>query len=150
MLTVRSLTPALDRMFTLDRELDRALDDKGSASVWYPATDVVETGNSYLIALDLPGVSPDGVDLSFERNTITVRGTKAPTAHPTEDSELRIFCAERMSGAFERSFRLPPHVDGETIEAAFENGVLTITVPKKAAALPRKIAINGAEKKIAG
>jgi HSP20 family protein len=153
MMTVRPLSPVLDRMFSLDQELDRALGDamtNGASHVWHPATDVIEQTNGYLIALELPGVEPDGVEVVFEQNILTVRGTKTPTVQPTEDAELRIYTAERVSGAFERSFRLPEHVDGSAIQATFRNGVLTISVPKKPASQPRKITINATEPAIAG
>src|SRR6185312_9864645 len=153
MMTVRPLSPALDRMFSLDRELDRALGGaltNGAGRVWHPATDVIERSNEYLIALELPGVQPDAVDVIFEQNTLTVRGTKASTVQPVEDAELRIYSAERVNGAFERSFRLPEHVDGNAIQATFENGVLLISVPKTPASQPRKIAINTGEPAIAG
>lgn len=153
MLTVRPFAPALDRMFSLNRELDRAFGDSLSRSanpVWHPATDVIEQASGYTIALELPGVTPEGVEISYEQNTFTVRGAKAPTVQPTEKTELRIFVAERMSGAFERSFRLPEHVDGGAIKATFEHGVLAITVPKKPASQPRRIAINSTQPEIAG
>jgi HSP20 family protein len=140
-------------MFSLDRELDRALGDaltRGVQRVWHPATDVIEQASGYLIALELPGVQPESVDVEFEHNTLTVRGSKAPTLQPTEDAELRIFTAERVSGSFERSFRLPEHVDASAIRATFQNGVLSITVPKEPAAQPRKIEINGIQPKVAG
>ena len=93
MMTVRPLSPALDRMFSLNRELDRALGSaltNGAGRVWHPATDVIERTNEYLIALELPGVQPDAVEVIFEQNTLTVRGTKTPTVQPVEDAELRI------------------------------------------------------------
>jgi HSP20 family molecular chaperone IbpA len=147
MLTVRPLAPALDRMFSLNRELDRAFGESLSRAanpVWHPATDVVEQSTGYTIALELPGVAPDAVEITFEQNTLTIRGAKAQTVQPAENSELRIFVAERMSGEFERSFRLPEHVDGNAIQATFRDGVLTITVPKKPASQPRRIAIDTA------
>lgn len=153
MMTVRPLSPALDRMFSLNRELDRAFGDamtRSASRVWHPATDVIEQSNNYLIALELPGVRPEAVDVVFEQNVLTVRGTKEATVQPAEDAELRIYNAERVSGAFERSFRLPEHVDAGAIRADFENGVLSIAVPKKPASQPRKIAINGTERKIEG
>jgi HSP20 family protein len=153
MMTVRPLGPALDRMLSLNHELDRAFGDamtRSAGRVWYPATDVIEQANGYLIALELPGVQPDAVELVFEQNTLTVRGTKAPTVQPVEDAELRIYTAERVSGAFERSFHLPEHVDGNAIQATFQNGVLSISILKKPASQPRKIAINGSEPAIAG
>ncbi|HMA03345.1 MAG: Hsp20/alpha crystallin family protein [Gemmatimonas sp.] len=153
MMTLRPISPTLDRMFSLDRELDRVFGNaltNGGSRVWHPATDVIEQANGYLVSLELPGVQPDAVEVVFEQNTLTVRGTKAPTVQPTEDAELRIYTAERVSGAFERSFRLPEHVDGNAIQATFQNGVLSISIPKKPASQPRKIAINSTEPKIAG
>ena len=153
MMTVRPLSPALDRIFSLNRELDRAFGDamtRGTNRVWHPATDVIEQSNNYLLALELPGVRPEAVDVVFEQNVLTVRGTKEATVQPAEDAELRIYNSERVSGAFERSFRLPEHVNAGAIRADFENGVLSIVVPKKPATQPRKIAINGTEPKIAG
>lgn len=153
MLTVRPLVPALDRMFSLNRELGRAFEDAVSRNanpVWHPATDVVEQPSGYTIALELPGVTPESVEITFEQNTLTIRGSKAPTLQPTEHSEIRIFVAERMSGAFERSFRLPEHVDAGAIQATFQHGVLMISVPKKPASQPRKITISATEPAIAG
>jgi len=152
MLTLRPISPTLDRMFSLDRELDRVFGNAltNGSRVWHPATDVIEQANGYLVNLELPGVQPDAVEVVFEQNTLTVRGTKAPTVQPTEDAELRIYTAERVSGAFERSFRLPEHVDGNAIQATFQNGVLSISIPKKPASQPRKIAINTTEQAIAG
>lgn len=140
-------------MFSLNRELDRALGDAMSRSasrVWHPATDVIEQSNGYLIAMELPGVRPDATEVLFEQNTLTVRGTKAPTVQPVEDAELRIYTAERVIGAFERSFRLPEHVDGNAIQATFQHGVLSISIPKKPASQPRKITISETEPAIAG
>jgi len=152
MMTLRPISPTLDRMFSLDRELDRVFGNAltNGSRVWHPATDVIEQANGYLVNLELPGVQPDAVEVVFEQNTLTVRGTKAPTVQPTEDAELRIYTAERVSGAFERSFRLPEHVDGNAIQATFQNGVLSISIPKKPASQPRKIAINATEQAIAG
>jgi len=152
MMTLRPISPTLDRMFSLDRELDRVFGNAltNGSRVWHPATDVIEQANGYLVNLELPGVQPDAVEVVFEQNTLTVRGTKAPTVQPTEDAELRMYTAERVSGAFERSFRLPEHVDGNAIQATFQNGVLSISIPKKPASQPRKIAINTTEQAIAG
>ena len=82
------------------------------------------------------------VEISFEQNTLTLKGTRGPTLQRPENGELRLYTAERVSGDFARSIRLPDYVDGERIEAQYTNGVLTITVPKAESALPRKIAIK--------
>ena len=135
----------LDRMLTMARAMD---DQLGVASgtdrrgLWFPALDVYETEGAYVAELDLPGVHPENVDISFEQGTLTIRGTRAPTVKTPEKGELRVFSAERVSGSFIRSVRLPEYVDGEKIEAAYTNGVLTVTIPKAAAARPRKITIR--------
>lgn len=150
-MTTRSLIPTFDRMLAMNRELDRMFDrawgngESGSQRLWAPAMDVVEHPDSYLIALEIPGVSPESVELSFEQNTLSVRGTKEPTIQRSENTEIRVYNAERASGSFERVVRLPEHVDGERIEATFDRGVLTISVPKSASAQPRKIEIRSGE-----
>jgi HSP20 family protein len=161
MLTFRTPFPTLDRVYAVNRELDRVLNGansangaaggaaaaSGSTQSWTLPLDVVERADDYLVVADLPGVSPDQVDISFERNTLTVRGTR-PWGFTTDQGELRVYSAERWTGSFERSVRLPEYVEGDRIEASFANGVLTITVPKAAAAKPRKITIqNGGESK---
>ena len=138
----------LDRMLTLARAMDESIGANGTQdrrSLWFPALDVYETEGAYVAELDLPGVHPENVDISFEQGTLTIRGTRAPTVKTPEKGELRVFSAERVSGAFVRSVRLPEYVDGEKIEATYTNGVLTVTIPKAAAARPRKIAIRSGE-----
>ena len=139
----------LDRMLTLARAMDdqfgTANGQTDSRGLWFPALDVYETENAYVVELDLPGVHPENVDLSFEQGTLTIRGQRAPTVKTPEKGELRVFSAERVSGSFIRSVRLPEYVDSEKIEAAYDNGVLVVTIPKAAAARARKITIRGGE-----
>ena len=87
-------------------------------------------------------MSPSSVEISFENNTLTLRGAKEPSLKPQENEELRVYTAERVSGTFERAVRLPEYVEGDRIEATYEHGVLTITVPKAAAARARKIEVK--------
>ena len=141
----------LDRMLTLARAMDDQfgsgngqLDSRG---LWFPALDVYETENAYVVELDLPGVHLENVDLSFEQGTLTIRGQRAPTVKTPEKGELRVFSAERVSGAFIRSVRLPEYVDSEKIEASYDRGVLVVTIPKAAAARARKITIRGGEER---
>lgn len=151
MLTGRSLNSTIDRMMTLNRVLDEALAGSlnGSAETraWVPAIDVVERRDAYLIALEIPGVDPATIDVSFEQNVLTIRGTKSLGFELDKDSELRVYAAERVTGAFERSVRLPEFVDGENITAESRHGVLFLTVPKAQAARAKKIAIKGVEQK---
>ena len=147
MLTGRSLNSTIDRMMTLNRVLDEALagslNGSNEARAWVPAIDVVERRDAYLIALEIPGVDPATIDVNFEQNVLTVRGSKPMGFELGKDSELRVYSAERVVGNFERSVRLPDFVDGEKIDAEFQHGVLFLTVPKMQAAQPRKISIKG-------
>ena len=142
MLTTRSLGTSLDRMLTLNRAFDQAFNGALGSRVWVPAIDVAERADAYLVQAELPGVSPDQVDVSFEQNVLTIRGTKPASFDVANDGELRVFAAERVHGTFERSVRLPEFVSAERITAAYTNGLLTITVPKAEAAQPRKIEIK--------
>ena len=142
MLTTRSLG-TLDRMMTLNRAFDQAFNGTQGSRVWVPAMDVAERGDAYLVHAELPGVNPEQVDVSFEQNVLTIRGTKPASFDVANDGELRVFAAERVHGTFERSVRLPEFVNADRISASFAHGLLTITVPKAEAAQPRKIMING-------
>lgn len=140
----------LDRVLTLDRVFDQAFGGSLGTRVWVPAMDVAEKRDAYVVQAELPGLAPDQVDVSFEKHVLTVRGTKPASFDSKSDGELRIFAAERVSGSFERSVRLPEFVDAERISASFNNGLLTITVPKAEAAQPRRITIeHGGNSRIA-
>jgi HSP20 family protein len=158
MLTRGSLNSTLDRMLTFNRVLDEALasswNGNGEGRGWIPALDVVERADAYLIALEVPGVDPSAIDVSFEQNVLTVRGSKPGTRDFAgggfgvgKDEELRVYSAERVTGNFERSVRLPEYVDGENIAAEFVHGVLFLTIPKLQAAQPRKIQIRTGDPK---
>jgi HSP20 family protein len=143
------LNSMLDRMVTLSRHMDQAFangaDSLGKNSAqpaWVPELDAWETENAYVVQLDLPGVNAENVDIDFERNTLTIKGTRARTIQAPEKGELRVFFAERDWGNFTRSLRFPQHIVGDNISATFEHGVLTVNIPKSEAAKPRKITIS--------
>ena len=151
MITLSPFNTVLDRMVTLSRAMDESFRNgdgpvqSSTETYWVPTLDAWETEHAFVVQLDLPGVQADQVDLSFERNTLTVSGKRAPTLRAPEQGELRVFFAERASGAFTRSLRFPQYVEGDKIDAHFNDGVLTITVPKAEAAKARKIAISARE-----
>ncbi len=144
MISTRSLNSTLDRMMSLNRAFDQAFSaaTQGNARVWIPAIDVLEKKDAYVMHAELPGVDASQIDISFEQNVLTIRGTKSSSLDAGMDGELRVYAAERVSGSFERSIRLPEFVDGERISAEFNNGVLTVSVPKAQAAQPRRIEIR--------
>lgn len=143
MLTTRPLVSSLDRMLTLNRAFDQAFNAPNGNRGWVPAMDVAERGDAYVVHAELPGVNPEQVEISFEQNVLTIRGTKPASFDVTAEGELRLFAAERVHGSFERSVRLPEFVDADRIEARFTNGLLTVSVPKAQGARARRIAITG-------
>ena len=132
------------------RRLDQALDDAFSGwpftpppawnitSAWLPPTDVFEDKEAIRIVCELPGLKPEDVRLTLENQTLTIRGEKKQV--PEEKAE-RVYRYERTYGSFERSFSLPNSVDPERVQASFEHGVLTVTLPKVENARPREISV---------
>lgn len=104
---------------------------------WIPDADVVETRDAYDVTLDAPGVTAGDLKLSVEDGVLRVQGFRR--AAPTDES--RVYLAERSFGSFDRAFRLPGTVDPEQVKAALKDGVLTITLPKRAEAKSRRIEI---------
>lgn len=112
---------------------------ESSRGAWTPALDVHETQDKFVITMELPGVSPDDVDISVEDSSLVVRGERKFYSEQDEEAFLRI---ERRFGEFTRSLTLPSTADAESIQASFDQGVLKIEVPKKEEAKPRKISIK--------
>lgn len=113
--------------------------DEGRGVAWLPQTDVSETADGFVISMDLAGVAPEDVDISVEDSTLRVEGERKFYAEQPEESFVRI---ERRFGRFARSLTLPQTADTGNIEASFDAGVLTIRVPKKEEAQPRRITVK--------
>jgi HSP20 family protein len=108
-------------------------------AAWVPAVDIAETQERFLITAELPGVEPEDVDISVENSVLTLRGERKFYRETKEDDFHRI---ERRFGAFARSITLPSTADPERINASFDAGLLTIEVPKREEAKPRKIQVK--------
>jgi len=158
-----ALNNVLDRMLTLSRAMDDAVVDRIYPSLaeaparnqlWLPPVDTYQTDKAFVIEADLPGVHPENVEIQFANHTLTISGTRGPTlpALDKEQAQLQVFTAERVTGTFSRSIRLPDSVDAEKIEATFAYGVLSVVVPKLPSAQPRKISVQvtDAPKKVKG
>jgi HSP20 family protein len=106
-----------------------------------PAVDVVEKSHAYEITAELPGMDENNIEVNLANETLTIKGEKK---HEKEEKKKGYYVSERQYGSFERSFRIPGGVDKDKIEAAFKNGVLTLTLPKTAEAQKpqQKIAIK--------
>jgi HSP20 family protein len=108
-------------------------------SAWVPATDIFEDAEGIKIAIELPGMTPENVKLTLEDHNLTIKGEKKQVA---EEKTTKVHRYERSYGAFQRSFTLPDTVDAERVAAGFENGVLTVTLPKADKAKPREISVK--------
>ncbi|MEQ7124354.1 Hsp20/alpha crystallin family protein [Actinopolymorpha sp. B11F2] len=100
--------------------------------------DAYRTGDQFVVAFDLPGVAPDAIELDVERNVLTVKAERRPPEVP-ESVEMQV--AERPLGVFSRQLFLGDTLDADRIEASYNAGVLTLTIPVAERAKPRKIAI---------
>ncbi|NIA14379.1 MAG: Hsp20 family protein [Nitrospiraceae bacterium] len=118
---------------------DRGLTPERWERAWIPAMDLVETADAYTIETELPGLAEEDVHLEFKENTLSISGERK-TEHTSEGEGFQHI--ERRRGRFERSFRFPEGLDADAIKARFENGVLTVTVPKPEKVKPREIAVQ--------
>lgn len=115
--------------------------DAGSSASrsWNPAVDIKETEDALTLLAELPGMAKDDVDVSLEKNVLTISGERRFEKDVEKESFHRI---ERSYGAFARSFTLPNNVKTDSVEASFDNGVLAIRLPKLEEAKPHKIKIR--------
>jgi HSP20 family protein len=110
-----------------------------TADSWVPALDVYEAEDTLELTLDLPGIDPDAVELTVGDSVLTISGMREFRSDVSEENYRRV---ERRYGSFARSLVLPPTADAEGIKASFDKGVLTIEVPKREEAKPKKIEIK--------
>jgi HSP20 family protein len=109
------------------------------ASAFSPAFEVKETNEAFVLKADLPGVEEKDLDIAVHNGVLTVSGSRQ--AEERKEGESFVLY-ERQYGSFSRSFALPDMADGDRIEAQLTNGVLQLTIAKRAEAKPRKIAIK--------
>ena len=102
--------------------------------------DVTEVDNAYVVKAEIPGVSKDDIQVSIEGNQVTI-GAEAKRQSETKDGE-RVLRNERYSGSFYRGFTLPVEIDESASNAKYENGVLELTLTKKAALAGRKLTVQ--------
>jgi HSP20 family protein len=131
---------------TLQEQVNRlfgnALEHSGEESnltSWAPAVDIYETEHELVVKADLPEVDPKELDIRVENNLLTIRGERKFEKKVNEDNYLRV---ERAYGSFSRSFSLANTVNAEAIKADYQNGVLTLTIPKREEAKPKQIKVN--------
>ena len=106
---------------------------------WSPRVDISETDKHFLIKAEVPGVKREDVSISVSEGVLTLRGERKEEKEDTGEKFHRV---ERYYGAFSRSFTLPQNVDENQIEASFNDGLLTLQLPKKPAEKPKAIEVK--------
>jgi HSP20 family protein len=138
----RELVSNQDRFNQLfNSSFARAFGDQHEISpgAWVPPVDIYETGDSVVLKAELPGVNPDDVEIRVEGSTLYLKGERKFEKEVKEENLHRV---ERSYGAFTRSFSLPNTINSDKVKAEYQNGILTLTMPKREEAKPRTIKIN--------
>jgi HSP20 family protein len=104
--------------------------------------DAYRTGDEFVVAFDLPGVAPESIDIDVERNVLTVRAERRPL-DLGDNTQLQL--AERPMGVFSRQLFLGDALAADRVEAAYDNGVLTLRIPVAEQAKPRKVKITAGD-----
>ena len=126
------------------REMDRVFDSLTGFTGFrapgvFPPINVSEDTESVYVRAELPGIETDDLEITVEKDTLTIAGERKPAP---EDENVSFHRREREWGAFRRSFSLPTRIDSEKVMARYDDGILTVTLPKAAEARPRQIAVQ--------
>jgi len=124
-----SLRREMDRVF--DRFFEPFPEEMRSLGEWAPRMDVSETKDAVVVKAEVPGIEPKEIEVSLHGEMLTMKGEKKLEK---EDKGERFHRVERTWGSFVRTVRLPAPVDAERVQATFKNGLVTVTLPKTAAA----------------
>jgi HSP20 family protein len=138
--------PITNDFARMSREMDRLFESlaptrsaERSKGLGVPAVNLSQDDANLYAELELPGVAPENVEILAQGDTLTVKGSRQISHGERTKQVIR---SERVSGSFERAMTLPVEVDADKVSATLKDGVLTITLPKAQAVLPRKIAVN--------
>ena len=114
---------------------------------WNISLDVVQRSDEVIVKASIPGVKPDAIDLAIEDNILTLRADRKPDF---EDENSSYLIQERPTGSFYRALRLPETIDASKVQSTYENGVLTIVLPKAEEKKKKqiKIQVGGGSKAI--
>jgi HSP20 family protein len=122
----------------IERRMRRIFEDLGFAPALTPAADIYETGDEYVVELEVPGFDQQELVVEVFDHTLTVKGERAEA---TEKEEKTVRLRERLESTFERRFRLPSETDSERLQAEYAKGILSVHVPKAETLKPRNVEI---------
>jgi HSP20 family protein len=109
------------------------------AGTFVPPVDVYEDEHKLVLKLEIPGVNDEDLDIRLENNLLVVKGERKFEKEEKEENFHRI---ERRYGSFERSFRLPNTINGDSAEANYDKGILTVSLSKRPEAKPKQIKVG--------
>lgn len=135
--TLRNLQREVDSIF--DQFFGRSDEGESTSAVWAPQTDLSETEDAFHIRLDVPGMSKEDITINLQDRMLTISGTRESKETQEGEDYVRV---ERAFGNFHRTFTLPSDVNQENVEATYDNGVLSIHVPKTEESKPQQIEIE--------
>lgn len=127
----------MDRFF--NRFFGEALPARMGEEGWLPRLDIAETKENLVIEAELPGMDSKDIEVNLTGDLLTIKGEKK--SERKEDGK-HYHCVERHTGTFQRAFRLPASVQGNKVDASFDKGILTITLPKTEEAKEKEIKIE--------
>jgi len=133
----------------MDRLVDRDWFESAewtSPRNWGLALDVSENDDEFVVKASLPGVNPDDIDITYDKDTLTIKG-EIQEEKEEEDDGRRYYLRERRYGSFSRSFSLPSAIKADAIAATYESGVLTLHLPKAEEAKAKRIQVKNVETK---
>ncbi|MEO0395564.1 MAG: Hsp20/alpha crystallin family protein [Cyanobacteria bacterium P01_A01_bin.137] len=128
---------------TIKQQLDTIFEDlTPAATPWMPAVDLIDAGDNYVLEVVLPGLNADDINIEASRKSITLSGERSAAEYGEDKTVLR---RERRYGDFRRVVNLPVAVDHEQVSADYNNGILTVHVPKAAEVRNQVVKVNVAE-----
>ncbi len=134
-----TLQERMNRIFEETLARSPRHDEEVFAGTWSPPVDIGETKEKIVLRAELAGLTSDDVQIQFEDGVLTLSGERRP---PKESEEETFHRVERSYGKFRRSFSIPGSVDPSLISARFDDGLLTIDLPKRAVAQPKRITVQ--------
>lgn len=132
-----SVRSEMDRFW--NRVFGQGALSRSASEEWAPSVDISETKDSFVVKAELPGLEAKDIHVSISGDLLTIKGEKKKEE---EDKDEHHHCVERYYGSFQRTFRVPANIKADKIDAAFDKGVLKVTLPKTEEAKKKEIEVK--------